>query len=669
MQQGNIKKALDNLDNAGYRLRCAREYMGLSEKEVADELKLMVSHVRAIEQNRSEYLVQRKPFERYLRAYARLVQLNPDTIVDMYFSKSAPQPTQPVDITTRLEIPPQPVITPPDASRWQFARNNYYHPAILGTGFLVIGLSLFAGWGVKQLVGSQQNRPVLAQNDFLEVRASTRRQPVAAAALPELADIQFEKPVTSVPTASSVQLEPFEVAARESVIAEGAILQGTDKLAISTPKPAAVEPLEVASQDAELQPFAVQLKQRPEVEVIKTVTAKAATEKPKVADSSRKLAVTDVVKAPSKANSAVPAIVNASTDAVAATASLADSLPLAVPTPTVKTKVATIKPIKSAKLKETTSPKTQTVKVKPMAIVDTSVAAGKVAAGKVAAGKEKVAAIGAAEIKPVLKPATVSSRRKSDRESNRKVDDGDGKQLFSQKSSELNVLREPAEKSIGQAATDVAVVAASQSAATSLKPQKVIAKKLIAPQQTKVQESPEMEDLQQVIAASSDPISLAAATPFSGSETIIDSASGLDFGPGLDDEASDLDAVISAGTAEEAQPFEVALSNSSDSASVARLALLESYKSTLRRRVYENVTYPGRARRRNLEGKVVMSATVSRAGELLSVEMAEASKYDALNRASEKAIKQSSPFPAAPDTLSGDAFVLTVPVVFKIPER
>jgi TonB family protein len=81
------------------------------------------------------------------------------------------------------------------------------------------------------------------------------------------------------------------------------------------------------------------------------------------------------------------------------------------------------------------------------------------------------------------------------------------------------------------------------------------------------------------------------------------------------------------------------------------------------------VTYPGRARRRNLEGKVVMSATVSRAGELLSVETAEASKYGALNRASEKAIKKASPFPAAPDTLSGESFVLTVPVVFKVPER
>lgn len=603
MQQGNIKKALDNLDNAGYRLRCAREYMGLSEKEVADELKLMISHVRAIEQNRSEYLVQRKPFERYLRAYARLVQLNPDAIVDMYFAKSEPEPSQPVDITTRLEIPPQPVVTPPIAGNSPFAGNNYYHPAVLGTGFVVIGLSLFAGWGVKQLVGSSHDTPMLVQNDRVEVRASARREQVdPAAAKPQLTAIRFQKPETSVPPFRrsdelSSALQPIEVTFKSRPVIEAPV----DSLPATPAEPRAPKPAKAASQPVEsiaLQDFSVDVKQRPVIEP-KPVIKQAVVEKTVVAaaDAAANPPPSDEVKTPAS-RKPQSKMVSESADT-----KVADTI----------TSAAT----------ETTAPVARNVVV---AKADAAVADAN---------------------KPALKFVALNGAFKSKRAAGGSID-GAKKQPLGGPADSESIL------------SKAALAATGQAVPTVLQPVTVASKQRIAPQPIKVAKTSPAENPQ--------PALLASDSAPSSDRLAQDNDGEVNLGPGMQDEAADLDEVINNGV-EQAPPFELALANSSDSASVARLALLESYKSTLRRRVYENVSYPGRAMRRNQEGKVVMSATVSRAGELLSLEMAEASKYSSLNRASEKAIKNSSPFPAAPDTLSGDEFVLTVPVVFKVPKR
>lgn len=721
MHQGNIKKALDNLDNAGYRLRCAREYMGLSEKEVADELKLMVSHVRAIEQNRSEYLIQRKPFERYLRAYARLVQLNPDTIAAMYFAKSAPDPRQPIDITTRLEIPPPPEATLPNASPLQFARNNYYHPAILGTGFLVIGLSLFAGWGVKQLVDGQQKRPVLAQNSVFEVQASTRRQPVVAET-PKLAEIRFEKPVTRVPPAGTDEAAEINVAVTEPgpVVAEGRIDRSTEtpvsKSARVVAEPAEQQAggeksttsgaaaksdqpvlasadaqksaaMETAKEKVELKDFMVQVKERPIVKLTAVATptvskkpvVKVTAAKKEVAavasdEVSRKPPVGNVAKASTKTKSAVPATLSAAPAAVAATTALGDSLLLPAPKQALKTRAPTVKSTKIAKPTKTAPSKNPVANAKPIAVADTKRAI------------DAAPAVTDVTTKPELRLATTSSKRKSNRERNRQVDDQNGNPLPRQNRDELSGSRKLGGKSSDEPANIAApATKQTQPILASLRPQTVTAQKKIPPASATEPwpAKTSTSELEAGAKAATGVASVAgklnkpdAAVPLVAGALRSDSnSSGIEAGDRIkDDLAADLDESAALDAAindveEKAEPFEAALANSSDSASVARLALLESYKSTLRKRVYEHVTYPGRALSRNQEGKVVMSATVSRAGELLSVEMAQASKYGALNRASEKAIKQSNPFPAAPDTLSGESFVLTVPVIFKVPAR
>ena len=66
---------IDDNASAGDRLRCAREQLSLSIKEVASALHLLVNHVRAIEANRFDALADDDQFVRRLHDYA----LNPES--------------------------------------------------------------------------------------------------------------------------------------------------------------------------------------------------------------------------------------------------------------------------------------------------------------------------------------------------------------------------------------------------------------------------------------------------------------------------------------------------------------------------------------------------------------------------------------------------------------
>ncbi|MGI9295517.1 MAG: helix-turn-helix domain-containing protein [Pseudomonadales bacterium] len=82
-------EAINNNSSAGERLRCAREHLNLSIRDVASALNLMVSHVRGIETDRYAALTNDKQFLHRLHDYASLVDLDANEIVDIYRSQSA----------------------------------------------------------------------------------------------------------------------------------------------------------------------------------------------------------------------------------------------------------------------------------------------------------------------------------------------------------------------------------------------------------------------------------------------------------------------------------------------------------------------------------------------------------------------------------------------------
>ena len=82
-------EAIGYHDTAGCRLRCAREQLSLSIRDVARSLKLLASHVRAIEADRCNALARDEQFLLRLQDYANLVELDPNELVDSFRSQSA----------------------------------------------------------------------------------------------------------------------------------------------------------------------------------------------------------------------------------------------------------------------------------------------------------------------------------------------------------------------------------------------------------------------------------------------------------------------------------------------------------------------------------------------------------------------------------------------------
>lgn len=76
----------------GIVLRRARERAGLSRDEVAEQLNLIVNQVEALEQDRFEALPGAAYVQGYLRAYARLLDLDSDALVAAYAARRPPAP-------------------------------------------------------------------------------------------------------------------------------------------------------------------------------------------------------------------------------------------------------------------------------------------------------------------------------------------------------------------------------------------------------------------------------------------------------------------------------------------------------------------------------------------------------------------------------------------------
>ncbi|WP_017445468.1 helix-turn-helix domain-containing protein [Gayadomonas joobiniege] len=77
----------------GTALRQARQTLGLSELDVANSLNLKAETVSQLETEQFDKIVSPTYVKGYLRSYAKLVDLNPEHIVEQY-KKSQPQATQ-----------------------------------------------------------------------------------------------------------------------------------------------------------------------------------------------------------------------------------------------------------------------------------------------------------------------------------------------------------------------------------------------------------------------------------------------------------------------------------------------------------------------------------------------------------------------------------------------
>jgi cytoskeleton protein RodZ len=87
---GMDETANNELNTPGSLLRQGRERVGLTSEEVAGQLNLLPTLVRALEADQYQHFAGEIFVKGHLRAYARLLKLNPEDVLRLYRGNSAP---------------------------------------------------------------------------------------------------------------------------------------------------------------------------------------------------------------------------------------------------------------------------------------------------------------------------------------------------------------------------------------------------------------------------------------------------------------------------------------------------------------------------------------------------------------------------------------------------
>jgi protein TonB len=95
---------------------------------------------------------------------------------------------------------------------------------------------------------------------------------------------------------------------------------------------------------------------------------------------------------------------------------------------------------------------------------------------------------------------------------------------------------------------------------------------------------------------------------------------------------------------------------------------LGSYLGSARMRIEKAKRYPREARRKGLEGKVVLSFQINRKGEAGEIKLIQSSGYSELDEEGMATLRRASPFPS-PLLIEKEKLMLEVPILFKLEQR
>jgi TonB family protein len=105
-----------------------------------------------------------------------------------------------------------------------------------------------------------------------------------------------------------------------------------------------------------------------------------------------------------------------------------------------------------------------------------------------------------------------------------------------------------------------------------------------------------------------------------------------------------------------------------DTELLTELLRLREYAEKIRKLINANKKYPSVARQREWEGRIKVRFVISSSGRVIKTEVLSPSSYEVLNRAAEKLIKDSSPFPPLPFSWHKNSLTLEVQVVYQLKE-
>ena len=100
--------------------------------------------------------------------------------------------------------------------------------------------------------------------------------------------------------------------------------------------------------------------------------------------------------------------------------------------------------------------------------------------------------------------------------------------------------------------------------------------------------------------------------------------------------------------------------------SAQQAGLFRIYRSNLLKKTYQHVIYPSSAIDRDQQGDVILKLTISRDGDIQKVDYDKRADFSSLNKAAARAVKNSTPYPAAPKQLLGETFEVIMPIKFRL---
>jgi len=95
---------------------------------------------------------------------------------------------------------------------------------------------------------------------------------------------------------------------------------------------------------------------------------------------------------------------------------------------------------------------------------------------------------------------------------------------------------------------------------------------------------------------------------------------------------------------------------------------LREYGEKIRKLINANKKYPPVARQHGWKGKIKVRFMINSGGEVIKTEVLSPCSYEVLNRAAEKLIKDTSPFPSFPSSWHKNSLTLEVQVVYQLKE-
>lgn len=118
------------------------------------------------------------------------------------------------------------------------------------------------------------------------------------------------------------------------------------------------------------------------------------------------------------------------------------------------------------------------------------------------------------------------------------------------------------------------------------------------------------------------------------------------------------------GSADGSKQAQKANSGNSGQAREAGNAAVSNYPGTVYAKLRRSLRYPSEARRKRIRGEVHVRFTVSRSGNVGSVQVARSSGSPLLDNAALETVRRAAPFPAIPAAAGRSSWSFTVPLMF-----